>query len=151
MIDDKLFYTILSTIVFVIFNNPYTYRLMNMMIGHIVKVSTFDGCPTTNGLIIATFLFAIAIFLVMVFDDFVNRMKYNIRDWFGIIVGTRGKMTEEVIGVVVEDDIPVDDSNTEIPDVKLKEDIELPDILETAIPPIKDDEAINVKEGFSPF
>lgn len=147
MVNDKLFYTILTTLVFILFNNPFTYKMLDKMLGHVIKISSFDGCPTVNGLIVATLLFALAIFLLMVFSDVVDSLKYKIRSLLGM------SNESDVSASIPTVNTPAQDSNTTIPEVVLPEDKIAVTTSETTteIPKTSDAESINVKEGFSPF
>lgn len=59
--SDKWRYSIYSAIVFLIISSPYTYLLIDKLIGSFAKVSSPTGCPTLVGLFIHTAVFALII------------------------------------------------------------------------------------------
>jgi hypothetical protein len=53
----KVKYSFYSTLVFVIFANPETFRIVNNMIGKTVPITTGSGLPTPTGFFLHAFLF----------------------------------------------------------------------------------------------
>jgi len=60
--NEKWLYTLYTTIIFVLVSNPYTYKLVNSILGNICDKK---GCPTTFGFIIHTIVFTIVLRLIM--------------------------------------------------------------------------------------
>lgn len=58
-------YTLITTIIFLIIANPYTYILVNSLLGKLVKIATPVGCPTTAGLILHAIVFTLLLRGVM--------------------------------------------------------------------------------------
>lgn len=50
-------YTLITTVIFLLVANPYTYILVNRLIGNLVKIASPTGCPTLVGLIVHTIVF----------------------------------------------------------------------------------------------
>ena len=58
-------YTLITTIIFLIIANPYTYILVNSLLGKFVKIASSTGCPTTAGLLIHAVVFTLLLRGVM--------------------------------------------------------------------------------------
>ena len=58
-------YTLMTTIIFLIIANPYTYILVNSLLGKFVKIASSTGCPTTAGLLIHAVVFTLLLRGVM--------------------------------------------------------------------------------------
>jgi|TARA_B000000557_G_C20502812_1_gene328704 hypothetical protein len=65
---DKWKYSIYSAIVFLIISSPYTYMLVNSMLGSLVSISKPTGCPTTVGLLLHAVVFMLIIRGMMELD-----------------------------------------------------------------------------------
>lgn len=62
----KWFYTLLTTLVFVAVSNPYTYKLVNSLLGGFIgRIADRQGCPTTTGFIVHTIVFTLILRLLM--------------------------------------------------------------------------------------
>ena len=61
----KWFYTLKTTAIFLAVSNPYTYKLVQSLVGNRVAISRPDGCPTTEGFIIHTIVFTLLLRLAM--------------------------------------------------------------------------------------
>jgi hypothetical protein len=59
---EKWLYTLYTTIVFVLVSNPYTYRLVNSILGNI---SDKRGCPTSFGFVVHTIVFMLVLRVIM--------------------------------------------------------------------------------------
>jgi hypothetical protein len=59
---EKWLYTFYTTIVFILVSNPYTYRLVNSILGNI---SDKRGCPTAFGFVVHTIVFTLVLRLIM--------------------------------------------------------------------------------------
>ena len=58
-------YTLITTIIFLIVANPYTYILVNSLLGKLVKIANPVGCPTTAGLLLHAVVFTLLLRWVM--------------------------------------------------------------------------------------
>ena len=58
-------YTLITTIIFLIVANPYTYILVNSLLGKLVKIASPVGCPTTAGLLLHAVVFTLLLRWVM--------------------------------------------------------------------------------------
>ena len=65
---DKWRYSVYSALVFLLISNPYTYILVNKLLGNFVKISSPNGCPTMAGLFIHAVVFAVIIRAMMELD-----------------------------------------------------------------------------------
>lgn len=65
---DKWRYSIYSAVVFLIISSPYTYTLVNKLLGKFVKISAPNGCPTSMGIFVHTIVFALIVRGMMEFD-----------------------------------------------------------------------------------
>ena len=45
-------YTLITTVIFLTIANPYTYMVVNYLLGRLVKIASPTGCPTTAGLLV---------------------------------------------------------------------------------------------------
>lgn len=59
---EKWLYTLYTTIVFILVSNPYTYKLVNSILGNI---SDKKGCPTAFGFVVHTIVFMLILRLIM--------------------------------------------------------------------------------------
>jgi hypothetical protein len=59
---EKWLYTLYTTIVFVLVSNPFTYKLVNSILGNICDKK---GCPTPFGFIVHTIVFTLILRLIM--------------------------------------------------------------------------------------
>lgn len=60
--SEKWLYTLYTTILFVLVSNPYTYKLVNSILGNI---SDKKGCPTAFGFVVHTIVFMLLLRLIM--------------------------------------------------------------------------------------
>jgi len=68
--SDKWRFTFYTVIIFLLVINPYTYILVNRILGKIIgKIADpITGCPTTLGFIIHTIVFTLILRYIMDFD-----------------------------------------------------------------------------------
>jgi len=59
---EKWLYTLYTTIIFILVSNPFTYKLVNSILGNI---SDKKGCPTPFGFIVHTIVFTLILRLIM--------------------------------------------------------------------------------------
>lgn len=63
---DKWMYTLMTTLLFLIIVNPYTYKLVQTLLGGIVKIADIrTGCPTMAGIIVHAIVFTLLLRLMM--------------------------------------------------------------------------------------
>jgi hypothetical protein len=62
---DKWKYTLYTTFIFLIVANPYTYKLVQQILGKIVKISDKDGCPSIIGFLIHALVFTLILRAIM--------------------------------------------------------------------------------------
>jgi len=58
-------YTLITTIIFLVIANPYTYILVNTLLGKLVKITNPVGCPTIAGLLLHAVVFTLLLRWVM--------------------------------------------------------------------------------------
>jgi len=66
--EDKWKYSLYSAIVFLLISSPYTYMLMNTILGSFVSISSSSGCPTIVGLLLHAIVFMLIIRGMMELD-----------------------------------------------------------------------------------
>ena len=66
--EDKWKYSLYSAIVFLLISSPYTYMLMNNILGSFVSISSSSGCPTMVGLLLHAIVFMLIIRGLMELD-----------------------------------------------------------------------------------
>lgn len=67
--SDKWRFTLYTVIIFLLVINPYTYILVNRLLGRFIgKISDSNGCPTTLGFIVHTVVFTLIVRYIMDFD-----------------------------------------------------------------------------------
>mgnify|MGYP001180121750 CR=1 FL=1 len=66
--NDKWRYTLYTTILFLIIVNPMTYKLVNMLLGSLVKICDSKGCPTYAGILIHAIVFTFLLRYMMDLD-----------------------------------------------------------------------------------
>lgn len=66
--EDKWKYSLYSAIIFLLISSPYTYMLMNSLLGSVVAVSSSAGCPTIVGLLLHALVFMLIIRGMMELD-----------------------------------------------------------------------------------
>tara|TARA_Y100000816_G_scaffold287141_1_gene269367 strand:- start:3764 stop:4042 length:279 start_codon:yes stop_codon:yes gene_type:complete len=62
---DKWRYTLYTTILFLIIVCPWTYKLVNAVLGGIVKICDKKGCPTAAGIIVHAVVFTLLLRCLM--------------------------------------------------------------------------------------
>ena len=64
--SDKWVYTLMTTLLFLIIVNPYTYKLVQFLLGGIVKIADArTGCPTMAGILVHAGVFTVLLRLMM--------------------------------------------------------------------------------------
>tara|TARA_Y100000813_G_scaffold185596_1_gene157583 strand:- start:365 stop:595 length:231 start_codon:yes stop_codon:yes gene_type:complete len=58
-------YTLITTVIFLVIASPYTYMLVNKILGGLVKIASPTGCPTTAGLLVHAVVFTLILRLIM--------------------------------------------------------------------------------------
>lgn len=66
--EDKWKYSLYSAIIFLLISSPYTYMLVNSLLGSVVTVSSSAGCPTIVGLLLHALVFMLIIRGMMELD-----------------------------------------------------------------------------------
>lgn len=61
-------YTLMTTLIFLIIANPYTYSLVNSLLGKFVRIATPSGCPTPAGLAVHAVVFTLILRFIMEFN-----------------------------------------------------------------------------------
>ena len=59
---EKWLYTLYTTIIFILVSNPFTYKLVNSILGNICDKK---GCPTPFGFIVHTIVFTLILRFIM--------------------------------------------------------------------------------------
>jgi hypothetical protein len=62
---DKLRYSFYSALVFLVLASPPVYKLVDQLLGSLVRVANPAGCATTAGLFIHAVVFGLVIFGLM--------------------------------------------------------------------------------------
>ena len=62
---DKWKYTLYVTVLFLIIVNPMTYKLVNYLLGSLVKICDKSGCPTIPGYLLHAVVFTLLLRLMM--------------------------------------------------------------------------------------
>lgn len=65
--EQKWRYTLYTTIIFLIVANPLTYKLVNYLLGFLLKISDSSGCPTTVGFLVHAVVFTLLLRYLMEF------------------------------------------------------------------------------------
>lgn len=60
--DKKWLYTLYTTLIFILVANPYSYKLVNSIVGN---VSNKKGCPTMVGFILHAIVFTLILRAIM--------------------------------------------------------------------------------------
>lgn len=63
--DDKWRYTIYTTIIFLFIVHPMTYKLVNSLLGSLIKICDSKGCPTNAGIIVHAIVFTLILRYIM--------------------------------------------------------------------------------------
>ena len=63
--NDKWRYTLYTTILFLIIVCPYTYLIVNKILGALVKICDKNGCPTTAGILVHAVVFTLLLRCLM--------------------------------------------------------------------------------------
>lgn len=62
---DKARYSFYSALVFLILASPIAYKLVDQLLGSIVRIANPAGCPTTAGLVLHSIVFGIIVYGMM--------------------------------------------------------------------------------------
>ena len=63
--SDKWRYTIYTTILFLIIVSPFTYLIVNSILGSLIKICDKKGCPTTVGIFVHAIVFTLLLRCLM--------------------------------------------------------------------------------------
>lgn len=66
--QDKWRYTLYTTLIFLVVVAPFTYLLVNSVLGSLLKVCDKNGCPTTAGLMLHALVFTLILRYMMDLD-----------------------------------------------------------------------------------
>jgi|TARA_Y100000389_G_scaffold2940_1_gene2865 Ni,Fe-hydrogenase I small subunit len=58
-------YTLLTTVIFILIANPYTYMLVDKLLGSFIKIANIKGCPTSAGFVVHTIVFTLILRYIM--------------------------------------------------------------------------------------
>jgi len=58
-------YTLITTVIFILIANPYTYMLVDKLLGSFIKIANIKGCPTTVGFVVHTIVFTLILRYIM--------------------------------------------------------------------------------------
>ena len=61
----KWWYSLYSAIIFFVIANPLTYKLVNMILGKLIKISSSTGCPTQVGTLVHSVVFLLIVRAMM--------------------------------------------------------------------------------------
>ena len=61
----KWWYSFYSAVIFFIIASPMTYKLVNSLLGSIVKICDPKGCPTAAGLLVHSTVFLLVVRAMM--------------------------------------------------------------------------------------
>jgi len=62
---DKARYSFYSALVFLVIASPFAYKLVDRLLGSIVKIADSAGHPTTTGLVVHTIVFGLIVYGMM--------------------------------------------------------------------------------------
>ena len=62
---DKARYSFYSAVVFLILASPPVYKLVDQLLGSIVRIANSGGCPTTAGLFVHAIVFGLIVYGMM--------------------------------------------------------------------------------------
>lgn len=62
---DKWRYTLYTTVLFLLFANPFAFRFVHSILGRIVTIVHSNGCPTMAGLVLHAFIFTLILRYMM--------------------------------------------------------------------------------------
>ena len=62
---DKWKYTLYTTIIFLLVANPYTYKLVQTLLGRFVKIADKNGCPSLIGFLVHALVFTLILRAIM--------------------------------------------------------------------------------------
>ena len=62
---DKARYSLYSALVFLVIASPFTYKLVEQLLGSIVKIADSAGHPTNAGLVIHPIVFGLIVYAMM--------------------------------------------------------------------------------------
>ena len=65
---DKWRYTLWTTLLFFVVINPMTYKLVQSLVGGLVKISSPTGCPTFAGMFVHGVVFTLLLRKMMDWD-----------------------------------------------------------------------------------
>lgn len=65
---DKWRYTLYTTVLFLLIANPYTYKLVQLLLGGFFRIADKTGCPTWPGFIVHAVVFTLLLRVLMNYD-----------------------------------------------------------------------------------
>lgn len=61
----KWWYSFYSAVIFFVIANPMTYKVVNSILGKLVKISSDSGCATQTGVLVHSVVFLLIVRLMM--------------------------------------------------------------------------------------
>ena len=62
---DKWRYTLYTTLLFLLFANPFTFRFVHSILGRFIRIVNSSGCPTIAGLLLHALIFTLILRYMM--------------------------------------------------------------------------------------
>ena len=63
--QNKWKYTLVTTVIFLLIANPFTYKLVSKILRPFVKIADSNGCPTIAGLMVHALVFTLILRYIM--------------------------------------------------------------------------------------
>jgi hypothetical protein len=61
----KIKISVVSALLFLLISSPFLYKLVDGLLGKLVQVADYNGCPTVAGLVIHAVVFGLIVYLLM--------------------------------------------------------------------------------------
>ena len=59
--SDKWRFTLYTVVMVLALFNPYAYKVVNSIVGSVIKISENNGCPTLAGFLVHVFVFTLVL------------------------------------------------------------------------------------------
>lgn len=66
--DARILYSIQSALLFLVIALPFTYKLVQALLGKLITIASPSGCPTVAGVVVHAVVFGLLVYLLMVFQ-----------------------------------------------------------------------------------
>jgi len=73
--DETEYYVIVSVMLYVMMSSTYMYKMLERVMGGVVKMARYDGCPTMMGVMVSGLIYGVMIYMMMNMEGVMREIK----------------------------------------------------------------------------